>query len=398
MNRLEEMKSYAQVLIEIGVELKKGQPLCVEAPVGTEEFVSILAQEAYRLGCGDFGVIWKSSALDRVKMEAGQFAPTAPGGSEEAICEAYAAAGAAFIRLDSPDPSAFAGIAPELLAQRAASTRQIRSVFRKKAKAGHTIACVPQPAWADMVFPDLPKEQRMDALWDAVLTCVRCRETDPIAAWRTYQQKTTERKQLLDEKHYTAFHYQSGQTDLHLKPAGGDIWMGGYTKTPDRISVPNIPTEEVFITPHKYSVNGHVAATMPLCYQGQLIEDIRLTFENGRIVSYDASSGRELLATIIEHDEGSHYLGEMALVDCASPIARLGRIFYTTLYDENASCHMAIGNSLGEPADSEQKEELGYNTSKIHVDFMIGSEDLNIYGQLTNGNWEPIFLNGHWAI
>lgn len=164
-----------------------------------------------------------------------------------------------------------------------------------------------------------------------------------------------------------------------------------------RVFVPNIPTEEVFTTPDMRTANGHVTATKPLNYRGQLIENFTIWFENGRVTRYEAEKGEELLGAIIETDEGSHHLGEMALIDEASPISSLGRVFYTTLYDENASCHLAIGMAYG-PDDPEFKKKYGFSDSKVHVDFMVGSADMQIQGQLADGHWENVFVDGHWAI
>lgn len=323
--------------------------------------------------------------------------PMPPSGSAAAAADYYAQRGAAYLRLDSPDLTAFHDVPVEALAQKAREDGQVREIFRKKAAGcGQTIACVPGAAWADAVFPDLPQDRRMDALWDAVLQCTRCKEPDPIQAWMNYLDHTARRKQMLDNKGYTAFHYHGEGTDLTICPAQ-DKWKGSCVRSEDRVSVPNIPTEEVFLTPHKYRVDGTVVSTMPLNYKGRLIEGIELEFREGRIIRHTAKRGAELLAAIIETDEGSHYIGEMALVDQASPIARLNRVFYTTLYDENASCHIAIGSALGRIRDPGEREARGMNTSSVHVDFMVGSDTLCIDGLLPSGQWEPVFQNGRWA-
>lgn len=395
MELLEYQRRYAEVLIKIGVQLKRGQSLYVETTVEQSEFVALLAQEAYRSGCDEFGVVWTCPQLERVKLEQGH---TTPAPCDRAAAEYYAGQGAAFLRLDCPDASLFADLPAEAIAAQARTAAIPRELFRQKAVGcGQTIACLPCQSWADLVFPALPPCDRMAALWDAVLTAARCKESDPLAAWQKYLEDTVRRKALLDEKHYTAFHYYGGQTDAVLCPAEKDFWKGSCIRTPGRVSVPNIPTEEVFLTPHKYRVNGTLASTMPLNYRGGLIEGIRLVLREGRIVEYSATQGQELLASIIETDEGSHYLGEMAFVDQASPIARLGLVFYTTLYDENAACHVAIGNALGPVRDPAVREAQGMNTSAVHVDFMVGSDELCIDGQLPNGAWEPVFIRGHWA-
>lgn len=396
MDLKEGMRRYAEVLVKVGVELKQGQALCVEAPVEQSEFVALIAKEAYQAGCSKFQVIWKCAAVDRVKIENQKIEVL---DCDKAVAQHYAGLGAGFIRLDCPDTETFAGISAEKLNEKAIADTVVRGIFRSAGmKNGQTIACMPCQAWANLVFPDLPVEERVAALWDAVLTCVRCKEPDPVGAWKQYIADTAKRKAKLDAKQYKAFHYESAKTNIDICPIENQSWQGGCIEIPgERVFVPNIPTVEVFTTPHKYHVNGHIASTIPLSYAGQLIENFVLTLKDGRIVDFSAEKGEDLLRSIIETDEGSHYLGEMALIDQKSPIASLGRVFYTTLYDENASCHVAIGNAFGPFATAEEKDAHGYNDSKLHVDFMVGSDDMHIQGQTADGNWEDIMVNGRWA-
>lgn len=389
-------QNYARVLVEIGVQLKPGQALCVEAPIEQRPFVELLAQAAYRAGCGQFGVIWHWDALDSLGLKQGaQF----ENGADLAAAAHYAAKGAAMIYLDSPDLSAFAGIDAPRLAGRAAAIKQIRNTFRQQAPGcGLTLACLPSQPWADLVFPELPRHRRLEALWDAVLCCTRCKEQDPILAWQQYFRSTAKRKQLLDAKGYTAFHFHGGGNEAILLPAEREQWKGGCMDYQGRIWSPNVPTEEIFIAPHKDLSAGKLVSSLPLNYKGGLIEGIELTLQGGRIVEYRAAKGQDLLEQIIETDEGSHYLGEMALVAQDSPIARLGRVFYTTLYDENAACHIAIGDSLSMVQDPERREALGLNSSAVHVDFMVGSSQLCVDGRLPDGTWQPILQNGLWAL
>ncbi|MDO4331353.1 MAG: aminopeptidase [Eubacteriales bacterium] len=395
MEITEGMHRYAEVLVKIGLDLKEGQAVCIEAPVEQSAFAAVLAEEAYRAGAGRCEILWQCGGTDRVKM---LFGETPLYDCNALAAEFCASLGAGYIRLESPDLGAFEGIAPDKIAKRARESAAIRGVFRKKAfLAGQTAACVPSQKWADLVYPDLPEGDRMNALWQAVLVCARCDQSDPVGAWKRYLADTARRKRMLDEKRYRRFHFCSAKTDLTICPAEGEMWRGSCIPMKDRVPVPNIPTEEIFLAPSKYQVNGHVVSTKPLNYQGQLIEGISLTFRDGRIVDFGAQKGEELLKEIIETDEGSHYLGEMALVDQASGVARQNRIFYTTLYDENASCHLAIGNAICQIQDPEEKERRGYNISAVHVDFMIGSDDMCVRGQRENGEWEDIFVNGHWV-
>lgn len=394
---LENKRRYARVLLHVGVDLKDGQSLFVEAPAGQEAFVALLAEEAYAMGCPDVGVLWRSDLTDAARLRVGAEAATS--GAEE-MAQHYADKKAAYLKLDCPDLKAYENIPAERLAKKAVQDGKVRAIFRMKAAGcGQTIACVPGKSWADAVFPELPEEERLEALWSAVLHCTRCNTPDPEAAWSDYLKKTAEKKKLLGEKGYTEFHYHDAAgTDLTVSPAEKVFWMGSCIPGEGRVSVPNIPTEEVFLTPHKYKVNGTVHSTMPLNFKGALIEGIWLKFENGRITEYGAERGSETLASIIETDEGSHYIGEIAFVDQGAPIAQLGKLFYTTLYDENASCHIAIGNALGPVRDPDEREARGMNSSQIHVDFMIGSDRLCIDGKRADGSWEAVFVNGRWAI
>ena len=395
---LEEMKrDYARVLVKVGCDLKPGQKLVVECPVEHADFMPLLAEEAYKLGCGGFAVMYTNPAVDRISAE---YLRENYENTLSPMAEYYASQGAALIRIESPDLDAFRGLDPDSQKAYATATTAMRRGFRAKAgNAGSTIACLPGKAWAKLVFPEIEDDdERMSAMWSAVLTCSRCAEPDAVKAWYDYIDHTTARKKILDEKKFVKFRYKSAKSDFTIEPAEGSFWMGGCMQSPERTFVPNIPTEEVFQTPHKYKVNGTVAAVMPLVYSGQVINDIVLKLENGRITDYSASEGYEYLKGIIETDEGSHYLGEMAFIDVSSPIASQKRIFYTTLYDENASCHIAIGNAYGPSLPDEELDRLGYNKSAVHVDFMIGDETMNIEGLRSDGEWEPIFAGGHWVI
>lgn len=400
MKSLEQMKKeYAEVLVKIGVDLKDGQKLVCECPTEHADFMPILAKAAYENGCGGFVVMWSNSAVDRINAENLLDKYECP---EAKTAEYYASQGAALIRIESPDLDAMKGMSTEATSAYRKATVAMRRGFRKAAKgAGSTIACLPGKAWAKLVFPEIEDEdERMLKMWDAVLTCSRCKEdVDAVSAWKKYISDTAKRKALLDEKGYVEFKYKSDLSDFTVSPAEGSFWMGGCMETEDKVYVPNIPTEEVFQTPHKYKVNGTVAAVLPLVFGGQIIDGIKLTLKDGKIIDYSANEGYELLKNIIETDEGSHYLGEMAFIDVASPLASQEKVFYTTLYDENASCHVAIGNSYGpDDLSDEEADKLGYNHSAVHVDFMIGDGSMNIDGKTKEGVWEPIFRNGHWAI
>ena len=393
------MYKYANVLVRRGVNLQPGQMLYIEAPTEHEYFVSIVAKAAYDAvrrmwaWCGRVTCwTWSSSPSPRCPRTRCCPATTA----WWTILRARAPL---FYVLESPDLTTFANVPADRIQKKAVADREIRVRYGKLAQgAGQSIAAVPSAGWAKAVFPDLPEEQAVEKLWDCVLSCTRCMEPDPIAAWDEFIRRTNERKRILNEKKYVTFHYKSAKTDLMMSPIDDQSWGGGCIEVPGgKVYTPNVPTEEVFTVPHKYKVNGVVCSTTPLNFRGKIVDDFRLVLKDGKVVEYSAAVGEDILRSILETDEGSCYFGEMALVDQRSPIARQGVIFYSTLYDENASCHIALGLAGAPNMTDEEREAKGINHSILHVDFMVGSDDMSIRGQKQDGTWEDVFVNGRWA-
>lgn len=401
----QKLHKYAEVVIKKALQLKKGQILYVEALLETQEFVCALAEEAYKIGAADVAVNWKCNNLDKIKLSRTD-APDIGKLTEldYATIDYYAERGAAFVRVESPDLEVFKDVPTVNIQHKALGDRESRQRYSQKAfktGAGSTIICVPTVPWAKVVYPELSPEDGVEKLWEAVFQCVRVNEPDPLAAWDNFVTNTRKRRALLNEKKYVTFHYKSSQTDLYISPIDNQFWCGGCNDTddPEVYCIPNVPTEEVFTCPHKYKVNGYVSSTKPLNFRGRLINNFKLTLKDGKVVEYSAEEGEDVLKSILETDSGSCYFGEMALIDKNSPISRLNTTFYTTLYDENASCHIALGLGLGGPGQMtpEEKEAKGINHSALHVDFMVGSDDMNIKGQLPDGTWEDVFINGSWA-
>lgn len=395
----ENMYKYANVLVRRGVNLQPGQMLYIEAPTEHEYFVSIVAKAAYDAGASNVGVVWKSDLLDLVKLSQPEMPENTLLPCDYGVVDYFAGKGAAFLRLESPNLTTFANVPADRIQKKAVADREIRVRYGKLAQgAGQSIAAVPSAGWAKAVFPDLPEQQAVEKLWDCVLSCTRCMEPDPIAAWDEFIRRTNERKRILNEKKYVTFHYKSAKTDLMMSPIDDQSWGGGCIEVPGgKVYTPNVPTEEVFTVPHKYKVNGVVCSTMPLNFRGKIVDDFRLVLKDGKVVEYSAAVGEDILKSILETDEGSCYFGEMALVDQRSPIARQGVIFYSTLYDENASCHIALGLAGAPNMTDEEREAKGINHSILHVDFMVGSDDMSIRGQKQDGTWEDVFVNGRWA-
>jgi len=260
------------------------------------------------------------------------------------------------------------------------------------------------PAWAARVFPDLEPAEAEKKLWEAIFSITRLNQPDPIAAWEKHVKELNARAEYLNAKKYTVFHYKAPGTDLTVGLPQGHIWnSAGSTTHKGIFYIANIPTEEVFTLPHKDQINGHVSASMPLSYSNTLMEDFALTFENGHVIKATAKKNEAALKKLVEADEGSSSLGEVALVPHNSPIAQSGLLFYDALIDENAASHLALGRAYkytlkdAENLTDEEFKARGGNVSMAHVDFMIGSDQMDIDGQKADGSSEPVMRQGEWA-
>lgn len=390
-----KLNDYARILVSKGAALKPGQLLYVDAEPAHEELAAAIAGAVSALH-GRLEIGWASGMVERALLDADIFQK--PHEDSLRHLEDIAGQGASYLRLTTPDLDMFAGISAEASSHRARISREVSSIFRKSGLTSTCTACVPGPAWAKLVFPELGAAEALERLWDAVFFCARVEEPDPLKAWDGYMERTRIRKELLNGRGYTAYHYKSAVTDLYLYPAEQERWSGGYMELPDgRRFIPNIPTEEVFLVPHRDKTEGVVCSTMPLNVDGSLIEGIQMRLEKGRITEASAKKGEELLLRLLDTDGGSRYLGEMALVDQRSPIAQTGNIYYTTLYDENASCHIAFGMGGAPFLPEAERRRRGLNTSVLHIDFMVGSDDLDVFGRREDGGWEPILKGGSWA-
>ncbi|WP_028401323.1 aminopeptidase [Ectobacillus panaciterrae] len=403
------LEKYAQLAVEVGINIQKGQTLYITAPIETAEFVRLTAKKAYEAGAKHVYVDWVDEALTRLKYD---LAP------EEAFFEfpswkaqekeQLGQEGAAFLSIYASNPDLLKGVKPERIANATKAAGQAMQTFRSyitSDKVSWSVISVPTKEWAAKVFPDASPDERIEKLWDAIFQATRADLENPVEAWKVHNEELEKKVQYLNSKHYKALHYQAPGTDLTVELPDKHIWVGGGSRNEKGVPfVANMPTEEVFTMPLKTGVNGYVTSTKPHPYKGNVIEKFQLTFENGRIISYTAEAGKETLDLLVNADEGSRYLGEIALVPHNSPISNTNIIFYNTLFDENASCHLAIGNAYafnlesGKTMTKEQLEEHGANSSITHEDFMIGSAEINIDGVKEDGTREPIFRNGNWAI
>lgn len=407
-NFKETLEKYAELAVKIGINVQKGQTLVINAPLPAAEFVRIAAKKAYEAGAKNVHVEWSDEEVTRIKYlnapdEAfNEYPLWKAKGLEE-----MAKSGAAFLSISASNPNLLKGIDPERISNANKSASKALEGYMSYVMADKACWCVvsvPTKEWAMKVFPGISEEESIEKLWGNIFKATRSEQADPVAAWKEHTDNLNKKLEYLNNKKFKTLHYKSAVTDLMVELPEKHLWLGGgATSEKGTYFVPNMPTEEVFTMPKKTGINGTVASTKPLNYGGNLIENFTLTFENGKIVSFTAKKGYETLEKLINTDEGSHFLGEVALVPYDSPISNTNIIFYNTLFDENASCHLAIGRAYptclenGAEMNGEELEANGANYSLTHVDFMIGSSDLNIDGITVDGKVEAVFRNGNWA-
>ncbi|RLQ94471.1 aminopeptidase [Falsibacillus albus] len=404
----DKMERYAELAVKVGVNIQKNQTLVVNATIDAAEFVRLVVKKAYEAGAKHVNVNWGDDQISRMKYE------MAPREAFDEFpewrareMEDLAEKGAAFMSIISSSPDLLKGVEGERIAafQKAAGTalNKYRQYIQSD-KVSWTVVAVPSENWAKKVFPEADANEAVDKLWDAIFKATRSDLEDPVQAWKDHDASLHEKVDYLNGKNYHKLHYKAPGTDLTIELPEGHLWVGaGSINSDDNEFMANMPTEEVFTVPLKTGVNGTVSSTKPLSYGGNIIDNFSLTFENGRIVDVKAEEGEETLKRLVETDEGSHYLGEVALVPFNSPISQSNILFYNTLFDENASNHLAIGSAYafciegGKKMSKEELEKNGLNDSITHVDFMIGSSEMDIDGITKDGSSEPVFRNGDWA-
>lgn len=411
----EKLEKYAQVAVRIGNNLQPGQRLLIigrwlnrGVPLELSPLIQKVTEVAYKAGAPYVDVIWADQRIDLLRYL------HAPRDSFEeypkwflsALLE-YLERGDALMVLFAEDPQMFKDQDPELVAL---ATKTAITNFEPGLKyvTGNIVnwagLSAPIKDWADIVLPDLPEHERLDRMWDAIFKICRIDHEDPIQAWKDHLAELGKRCQYLNAKQFSALKYAGPGTDITIGLAKNHSWQSGGMKTTTGISyTANIPTEEVFCLPDMQRAEGVVRASMPLSYAGNLIEDFQLTFKDGRVVGMDVGKGERALQGIIDMDDGARRLGEVALVPNSSPISQLGWLFYNTLYDENAASHIALGRGIraclegGPQMSAEEFEAAGGNYSKVHVDFMIGSDQLDIDGIAEDGKAEAVMRQGEWA-
>ncbi|AZB42663.1 aminopeptidase [Bacillus sp. FJAT-42376] len=402
------LEKYADLVVKVGVNIQKGQTLVVHAAIDTAAFTRLIVKKAYETGAKNVIVDWMDDTVSRLKYD---LAP-------DEVFEEYpmhrakerielAEKNAAFISIVSANPDLLKGVDSKRISAANKAAGQALDRYRQYVQSDKMSWCViaaPSADWALKVFPDSSETEAVEKLWDAIFKAVRVYEEDPVQAWIEHNASLHKKVDYLNSKKYKALHYKAKGTDLTIELHEKHQWVGaGSVNEQGAEFMANMPTEEVFTVPVKTGVNGVVSSTKPLSYAGNLIDEFQITFENGKIVKAEAKTGEEILNTLIDTDEGSHYLGEVALVPYDSPISKSGVLFYNTLFDENASNHLAIGSGYafniegGKKMDRDELAKHGVNSSMTHVDFMVGSQDMDIDGILEDGTREPVFRSGDWA-
>ncbi|UOQ50197.1 aminopeptidase [Gracilibacillus caseinilyticus] len=406
----EALTKYAKLALQTGVHLQKGQGLIVQAPIEAAEFVRLVVKEAYQAGAKNVHVEWNDDDLTYLKMKNApmEVLETFPEWRKDAMLS-MVKDGYAILNIYGENPDLLKDIeAKRMAAVTKASSTALKEYrdYLMNDRARWSIVGYPTAAWAEKVYPDSSTEEATEKLWQEIFRISRVDKEDPIKAWEDHNALLRNAREYLNDKNYAKLHFTAEGTDLTIELPEGHIWHGGAAKATDGVTFnPNMPTEEVFSMPHKYGVNGQVTSTKPLSFQGQLIENFTLTFEKGKVVDFTCEKGEQALKELLDADQdGASRLGEVALVPHESPVSQSGIIFFNTLFDENASCHIALGKAYptnikgGSDMTEAEMDQHGVNDSIVHEDFMIGSQAMNIDGITQDGKTEAIFRNGTWAI
>lgn len=413
-NQQELLRKYAEVIVKVGLNLRPGQRLIITnaaargVPPAGRPLVHEVAKAAYAAGARYVETMWGDEEMLRIRLQ------NAPADSFDEYPKHFVNAsldmiknGDALLSVYANDPDALKGLDPERVGAMQKAHLQNNneiSVNVSRNAVNWCVVAAASPAWATKVFPDLQPEEAQEKLWKAIFETTRAIQPDPVAAWQEHIQNLVKRAKYMQAKKFSSLHYKGPGTDLTLGLPQGHRWIAARMPAENGVDfTANLPTEEIFTLPDRYRADGIVAATFPLSYGGSLIEDFSVTFENGRIVKVNAKKNEAILQKLVDTDEGSTRLGEVALVPASSPIAQRGHLFYNTLFDENASCHIAIGRAYrftltgGEELTDEEFIAAGGNISLNHVDFMIGSPQIDIDGIKEDGTREPVMRQGEWA-
>lgn len=403
-----KLSNFADLVIKVGLNLQPKQRLLIRGTIDSAPFVRLVTQRAYSAGSPEVNVIWTDDqiSLARVTHAPDDVLKTYP----EYLLKGHndpVERGDAVLTVRSSDPELYKDVDGDKLSLVEKATRQSLMPFFEKISSSAVSWClvsVPAQAWAAKVFPKDSSEQQIAKLWEAIFKTVRVDQNDPVSAWEKHLDTLEQRRLYLNDKQYASLKYKATGTDFELGLVDNHLWMGGTQPTHDGVVyVANLPTEEVFTMPHKDKANGVVSSSLPLSHAGNMIEDFKLTFKDGKVIEASAKRGESTLHRILETDKGARRLGEVALVPHSSPISQSGILFYDTLFDENAASHLALGRAYaftvkdGVDWTPEKASEQGVNQSLTHVDFMIGSKDMDLDGVSKDGAVEAIMRQGEWV-
>lgn len=407
-NFKEDLEKYAQLIVATGVNVQKSHTVVLQISVDQIELARLITKKAYELGAAEVIVKWNDSFIQK------EFLNFADQDRLEIVpqyrideSDDWIEKGASRISVVSSDPGALAGVDPQRIAAFQKASGKALANLRKATqsnKVSWTVVAAAGQEWAEKVFPDLAPEAALDALWEQIFKTTRIYTEDPVAAWKQHTDTLQGKAQELNKEQFVALHYTAPGTDLMVGLPKNHVWEGvGSLNARGEVFNANMPTEEVFAAPDANRVDGYVSSTKPLSYAGSIISGMKFTFKDGKVVEFSAEEGQDVLATLLDTDEGAKRLGEVALVPDPSPISQSGITFFNTLFDENASNHLAFGSAYAfnlEGGTEMTEEELvaaGLNRSHTHVDFMIGSAEMDIDGIRADGTKVPVFRQGDWA-
>ena len=404
----EKLQKYAELIVKVGVNVQPGQEVVLYINVEQQHLAHLIVKEAYKAGAGKVMIKWSDTFAQREFLEhaSDEFLENVPEFAKE---EAQYIADHRCCRISvmSEDPGAFGGIDQKRVAAYQSANGKALMPVRQATQNNDlswTVVAAASPAWAERVFPDLKGEAAVDRLWEEIFKTTRIDRENPIQAWKDHDTKLHEKEDWLNKEQFSALHYTSPRTDLTIGLPENHVWEGGGSKNAAGIEfMANMPTEECFTAPDNRRIDGYVTSTKPLSYAGNILENMKFTFKDGKVVEATAEKGQAVLDHLLETDDGVRSLGEVSLVPDPSPISQSGITFFNTLFDENASDHLALGAAYpfnvqgGTKMNKDQLKAKGINFSQAHVDFMVGSADMNIDGIKKDGTIVPVFRNGDWA-
>ena len=404
----QNLEKYAQLITEVGVNVEKGHTIVIQIAVDRAPLARLLTKKAYELGADEVIVQWTDDEIQK------EFLTHAAEDRLSSIpqhkidqTEDWVEKGASRISVVSANPDALAGVDSDRVAAFQAASGKAMMKLRQATQANKvswTVVAAAGQDWAQKVFPDASPEEAQDKLWDQIFKTTRIYEEDPVAAWKKHDETLQVKAEELNKEQFSALHYTAPGTDLIIGLPKNHLWEGaGSYNTRNEKFMANMPTEEVFTAPDNRRIDGYISSTKPLSYAGTIISGMKFTFKDGKVVDFSAEQGEEVLGKLLAIDEGAKSLGEVALVPDPSPISQSGIIFFNTLFDENASNHLALGSAYafslqgGTEMSEEELAAAGLNRSQTHVDFMVGSDQMSIDGIKEDGTTVPVFRNGDWA-